>query len=218
MINPPSISQRKPLELLQCLCAFGGQAVNQDRVTDALWPAADADTADQALRTMLHRLRKLRGHAEAVRLGDRHLHLHPHWLKADCLAFDRAAHQPRLTGQACLRAALARYHGPFLDGGSASWALGFRGRRQAHCLRMAEPLGTLLEDRADWRAALQRCASARDVEPLAEGLLRRLMAAPVRLRQGADALAAHQRCRQLLKMQGVRLAAETEALVRQLMR
>lgn len=211
-------AQRKPLELLKCLCAFGGQTVNQDRITDALWPAAEGDAADQALRTTLHRLRKLLRHEQAVRLEGRHLHLDPQWLWADCLVFDRAAHHPRLTDEACLRAALSRYRGPFLDGESASWALGFRGRLHAHFLRMAERLGTLLEERGDWRAALQCYAGAIEIEPLAEGLHRRLMTAHARLGQGAEALAAYERCRQLLLMlQGVRPAPETEALFQQLM-
>ena len=211
-------AQRKPLDLLKILCAFGAHAVNQDRVTDALWPVAEGDAADQALRTTLHRLRKLLKHEEAVRLEDRHLSLDPRWLWADCLAFDRAAHHPQLTGEATLRAALNRYRGPFLDGESAPWALGFRGRLHAQFMRMAERLGTLLEERDDWRAALQCYVGAVEVEPLAEGLHRRLMAAHARLGQGAEALAAYERCRQLLLMlQGARPAPETDALFRQLM-
>ena len=65
--------QHMPLELLKCLCAFGGYSVNQDRITKVLWPEAKADAAEQALNTTLHRLRKLLQQERALRLEDRHI-------------------------------------------------------------------------------------------------------------------------------------------------
>ena len=84
-------AQRKPLELLQCLCAFGGEAVAQDRIADALWPEAEGDAAKQALRTTLHRLRKLLQHKQAVRLENRQLDLDPGSVWVDSTAFERIA-------------------------------------------------------------------------------------------------------------------------------
>ena len=208
-------AQRKPLELLKCLCAFGGRAVNQDRVTDALWP--DSDAADQALRTTLHRLRKLLRHEQAVRLEDRHLHLDPRYVWADCLAFDRAAHHPRMGDRACLQCALNRYRGPFLHGESAPWALAFRERLRAHYMSMAERLGTLLEQAGDWAGAVECYLRAIEVEPVAESFYRRLMNAYASLGRRAEALAVYQRCRQsLLTRLGVSPTQETQALHRQL--
>jgi hypothetical protein len=96
--------------------------INQDLVTDLLWPDSEGDAADQALRTTVHRLRKLLQHERALRLEDRLLHLDPRYVWADCLAFDRTAHHPQLADRDSLQRAFDRYRGPFLDGDSASRA------------------------------------------------------------------------------------------------
>lgn len=217
-LRSPGKAQHKPLELLKCLCAFGGQAVNQDRVTDALWPDTDGDAADQVLRTTLHRLRKLLRHDAAVRLEDRHLRLDPHIVWADCLAFDRAARQaPAALDKAHLQRALNRYRGAFLDGESAPWALACRDRLHARFLSLAERLGVLLEAERDWPGTLQCCLQVIELEPTAEGAYRRLMRAHAQQGQRAEALDAYRRCRQtLLSRQGVGPSAETQAVYRQL--
>jgi DNA-binding SARP family transcriptional activator len=44
--------------------------MQQDAVAGALWPEAEGDAARQALRTTVHRLRRLLGSAEAVLQGE----------------------------------------------------------------------------------------------------------------------------------------------------
>ena len=205
--------QSKPLELLKCLLTGGGLVVSQDRVADALWPDSEGDAADQALRTTLHRLRKLLRHEEAVRLEDRQLHLDARYLWADCLAFDRAAHHPRLADRDSLRVGLNRYRGLFLPGESAAWAVAFRDRLRAQYLRMAERLGSLLEQEGDDAVAADCYVRAIEVEPLAEIFYRRLMCTYARLERRPEALLVYQRCRQsLLSRLGVSPTAETQAL------
>jgi DNA-binding SARP family transcriptional activator len=216
-LRAPGKAQRKPLELLKCLCAFGGQAVNQDRITDALWPDSDGDAADQVLRTTLHRLRKLLRHEQAVHLEDRHLHLDRRYLWADCLVFDSAAHQPGTDDVARLQRALSCYGGPFLQGESAPWALACRERLRAHYMRMAERLGTLLEQAGDWPGAVDCYLRAIEVEPVAESFYRRLMNAYASLGRRPEALAVYQRCRQsVLSRLGISPTQETQALYREL--
>jgi LuxR family maltose regulon positive regulatory protein len=206
-------AQHKPLELLKCVCALGGQAVHQDRVADALWPDADGEAADQALRTTLHRLRKLLRNDQAVHLEDRHLSLDPRHVWADCLLFERAAHRSPAAGIADLKRALERYRGPFLPGESASWALACRHRLRAHYIGMAQTLGTLLEQDGGWSGAADCYLRAIEAEPLAEVLYQRLMAAYSRLGQRAEALLVYQRCRlALLSNLGVSPCPETQAL------
>lgn len=210
-------SQHKPLELLKCLLALGGHAVNQDRVTDALWPEGEGDAADQALRTTLHRLRKLLRHEQAVRLEDRHLHLETRWLWADCLAFDRAAHLPHLSDTTRLQRTLSRYRGPFLEGESAPWVLAFRDRLRSQFMRMSERLGELQERNGDWLGAIECYLQAIEVDPVAEGFHRRLMHAYAHQGRRSEALSVYQRCRQtLLARQGVSPAKETQELYQQL--
>jgi DNA-binding SARP family transcriptional activator len=131
-------AQLKPLELLKCLCAFGGQRVSQHRVTDLLWPDSEGDAADQALRTTLHRLRKLLQNERAVRLEDRQLYLNPEVVWADFMAFDAAELPPQAADPAALQRTLALYRGPFLAGP-------FRERLRAQHVRLAERLGAMLD-------------------------------------------------------------------------
>jgi len=58
--------QRKPLELLQALIAFGGTEVGAGKLTDALWPDSEGDAGYHALESALYRLRQLLGAPSAV--------------------------------------------------------------------------------------------------------------------------------------------------------
>ena len=59
--NFPGKAQKKPLLLLKALIALGGKDVDEERLTDILWPEADGDQAYSALTTTLSRLRQLMG-------------------------------------------------------------------------------------------------------------------------------------------------------------
>src|SRR5579859_3259172 len=59
-------AQRKPLELLQALIAFGGTEVGAHVLTDALWPDSEGDAGYHALESALYRLRQLLGSHSAV--------------------------------------------------------------------------------------------------------------------------------------------------------
>lgn len=205
--------QRKPIELLQCICAFGGSGIDQERVTDALWPDAEGDAADQALRTTLHRLRKLLGSESAVRIEGRRLSLDPGMVWTDCGAFDHITDHPALHDVRTLQQAMNRYRGVFLPGESQPWAIAFRQRLHVRYLRIAERLGSAYEEFGAWQDALECYLRAIELEPLAEALYRRLMLAYGRLEHRPEALLAYQRCRQtLLSRLGVSPAPETRAL------
>lgn len=206
-------AQHKPLELLKCLCAYGGHAIHQDRLTDILWPDAEGDAAEQALKITLHRLRKLLQHDQAVRLEDRHLSLDADYVWVDCMAFDRVAHHPDMTDRVSLQRALNRYRGPFLEGETASWALTCRDRLRAHYMSMAERFGIMLEQEGDWSGAVTCYLRAIEVEPVAESFYRRLMNSYVHLGRRAEALAVYQQCRQsLLTRLRISPCKETQAL------
>ncbi|SHN31478.1 BTAD domain-containing putative transcriptional regulator [Rhizobacter sp. OV335] len=210
-------AQRKPLELLQCLCAFGTAAVAQDRVTDALWPDAQGDAADQALRTTLHRLRKLLQHERAVQLENRQLHLDAGCVWVDGVVFERIARQVDNVDVAQLRQALQTYRGVFLPSESAAWAVAHRDHLRARFVRLVERLGGLLEHAGDHDGAVDCYLHAIEVEPGAEGFYRRLMAVYALSGRRADAIGVYQRCRlALLSRLGVSPAADTQALHQEL--
>ncbi len=190
--------QHKPLDLLKCLCAYGGRAVNQNRLIDALWPDAEGDAGEQALRTTLCRLRKLLKQDESILLEDHHLSLNPGYVWVDCLAFDRIAHRTNLTDRVSLQHALNRYRGNFLEGETSSWALAYRDRLCNHHMSLSERYGRLLEQDNNWSDAVACYAKAIEINPVAETFYCRLMNAYVHLGRRAEALAVYQRCCQSL--------------------
>ena len=88
-LHCPGKVQKKPMEMLKALIAFGGHDVTEAQITDALWPDASGDLARRALYTTLHRLRKLMGNDEAVQLHDGQLTLDSRHCWVDAWAFEK---------------------------------------------------------------------------------------------------------------------------------
>jgi DNA-binding SARP family transcriptional activator len=212
-------AQRKPIELLKCICAYGGRGVNQDRLTDALWPESGGDTAEQAFRTTLHRLRKLLKHEQAIRMEDRHVSVDLGYVWVDCVAFDREAHLLDMIDRVSLQRVLNRYLGHFLEGETSFWALTLRDRLRARYRILVERFGTMLEQDNDWPSAINCYLRAIDLEPVAEIFYRRLMSCYAQLGQRTEALSVYQRCRHsLLVRLGISPSEDTQLLYQTLIK
>lgn len=207
-------AQRKPLELLKAIVAGGGHAVADSRLTQALWPDAEGDAAQQALATTLHRLRKLLGDEASVEVEARAVSLNPSKVWVDVLAFERLAASELPASRA---AAAKLYRGAFLAGEDAAWALGPREKLKAKFLRLARELGDRLERAGEWKQACATYERALEADDLVEELYRSLMRCHLRLDQRAEALAAFRRCRDVLSVVlGLQPAAETQLLYREI--
>lgn len=191
-------AQHKPLELLKCLCAYRGRAVNQNLLTDALWPDSGGDAAEQAFRTTLHRLRKLLKYEQAIRLEDRHLFFDSNYIWVDCIAFDRIAHLPDLTDSVLLKRTLNWYHGHFLDGETSYWAVASRDRLRASYVGLVKRSGAMLEQNNNWSDAAACYLGAIEVEPLVEIFYQHLMNCYIQLGRHSEAITVYQRCRHIL--------------------
>ena len=133
-------AQKKPLELLKALIAFGGRDVSEATLADALWPEAEGDAAAQALRTTLFRLRKLIGE-DVIRRQDSRLTLDPTFCWVDCWAFERLSSDD--SGDSPMRLEKLRklHQGPFLAGtDDAPWARPMRDRLHAKWARLMRAL------------------------------------------------------------------------------
>ncbi|MEK6656811.1 MAG: hypothetical protein AABY58_05155 [Nitrospirota bacterium] len=116
--------QRKPLELLKLLIALGGNEVGLGALTDALWPDADGDAAQNSLEITLHRLRKLLGENRAVIRQEDKLTIDRRYIWVDIWALeymfgllDDAAKQGEETRQKELIEKIKKlYKGQFLSG------------------------------------------------------------------------------------------------------
>jgi tetratricopeptide (TPR) repeat protein len=121
-------AQKKPLELLKALIAFGGRDVSEARLADALWPGAEGDASAQALATTLFRLRKLIGE-QAIRRQDHRLTLDATICWVDCWAFERLSSEEAADSPQRLAKLRELHKGPFLDGADdAPWAQPMRAR------------------------------------------------------------------------------------------
>ena len=208
-------TQHKPLELLKCLCAYGGQA-SQSRLIDDLWPDSNGDAAEQALRTTLHRLRKLLNHEQSIGMKDRYLSFDPGFVWVDSLVFNRVAHLPDAT-PISIQQALDWYRGCFLEGESACWVLNFRDRLRAHYVGMTERFGTLLEQNSKWQDAAACYLKAIEAEPVAELFYHRLMICYTQLSRRTEALFTYQRLRHALRSHlGIAPSQETSLLYQKL--
>jgi LuxR family transcriptional regulator, maltose regulon positive regulatory protein len=124
--------QKRPLELLKALIAFGGLEVAETTLTDALWPDAEGDAAHEVFRVTLHRLRKLIG-TDALELKNGRLSLRSQLCYVDVWAFERllehAAQTANLPDSHRMREkAVALYTGPFLEDEEVGWAQRLRDR------------------------------------------------------------------------------------------
>jgi TolB-like protein/Tfp pilus assembly protein PilF len=218
--------QRKPLELLKTLIALGSEGVAESQLCDALWPDAEGEAAHQSLASTLHRLRKLLGPSKLA-LQDAKLSLNPEICWTDCRAFaNLLLEAERLSQAGDTEAALTRmdvalrlYRQPFLEGEfHPPEILVLRERLRGMLLRNVGELGRRLREKGDLEKALNLCQRALEADPASEELCRALMLAQRDLGRQSEAIAAYERCKEILRRQfGIDPSPETEALRRQLL-
>lgn len=216
--------QKRTLDLLRALIAFGGREVSEQKFCDALWPDADGDAARTSLKITLHRLRALIGHDAIVLRGSK-LSLDHRFCWVDTWGFEQITNQLAAAADTPAAAEGVRlgermrslYRGPFLDGEDAPYALAPRERWRATWLRSIDLVASRLQREGAPDSALAWYERGLDVEPLAEPFYQGVMRICVEHGRAAEGLAAYERLRRLLAAQlKVAPAPESEALARAL--
>ncbi len=177
----------------------------------AVWPDAEGDHAHNAFDVTLHRLRRLFDIPDLFILRDHHLSLNSALAWVDVWAFEQLVnHGARLLDRAaqpgaarqlarCDEQLLNLYQGSFLEREACQpWSLTLRERLRSKLLRYVMDAGQVWERRGESAMALRLYRKGLEVEPLAESLYQRLMLCLQACGRTGDALAAFQRCRQLL--------------------
>src|SRR5262245_41419711 len=210
--------QRKPLALLKALIAFGGRAVREDLVMDALWPEAEGDAARMALASALHRLRILLGHEQAVLRQEGQLSLDARSCWVDVWAVERllARAEAAADPQEPTRKAAGLYRGPFLDEREfelpQATALAESLRRRL--LRQLTRVGRRCEP-ANRREAADWYEEALRVDPCNEDACRSLMTTYHQLERSDEVVATYGRCRAALAaLRGHAPSPETQGLLK----
>jgi len=175
-------AQRRPLDLLKLLVAYGGEGVCAEQIAEDLWPDSEGDVALAALRTTLSRLRKLIG-AEAVLGNGGSLTLNPQVCWIDALALnqlltdssDRRQEQSVEQAQSALVEALMLYRGRFLPGDcSLPPLLSARTRLHRIVLRHLAELGQFWESTGQTAMAMELYRRGLEIDDAAENFAQKL--------------------------------------------
>jgi two-component SAPR family response regulator len=219
---------QRPFEMLQILIALGGRDVHAEHISQALWPDADGDRAQNAFDVTLHRLRQVCEVDGLLLLRERRLTLNSELAWVDAWSFERLVnHCERLLGrigevgtmEELLRSeesVLRLYQGAFLEReAQRPWAIALRERLRSKLLRHLGDAGQALEAAAAWDQAIRYYQKGLEVDPLVEVFYRRLMHCFRETDRIAEALTTFARCRAVLAAQlQITPAPDTVALYR----
>jgi ATP/maltotriose-dependent transcriptional regulator MalT/DNA-binding SARP family transcriptional activator len=167
-------AQKRPLELLKLLVAYGGEQVSESKVTDALWPRIDGDSAHRSFTSTLHRLRKLLGEDRAVTLHEGRLSLDRRYFWLDTWAFEQLAAdlesaQDSQQMEKLAERLFALYRGSFLgDDADAAWMIQTRERLRGRFSRVLARVCRLWQERGEDQRARALHEKCLEIEPLAE--------------------------------------------------
>jgi ATP/maltotriose-dependent transcriptional regulator MalT/DNA-binding SARP family transcriptional activator len=211
-------AQKKPLELLKAIIAFGGEEVSAQLLTDTLWPDAEGDLAHKSFETTLARLRRLLGSDRFIRHSNGQVTIDLLYCRVDSMELDMLleAFREAPAGQAALLCgkAIGLYKGHFLPADSSlAWTASCRETLRNRLLRAIAAAGRYLEEDGRWDRAAEYYRRGIEADDLAELFYQRLMICYSRLGSRADAVRMYNLCRDLLRSGlGIEPSAETEAI------
>ncbi|MFN0299687.1 MAG: BTAD domain-containing putative transcriptional regulator [Burkholderiales bacterium] len=216
-------AQRRVLDLLKAIIAFGGAGVGREQLAAALWPDSDGAGALNVLEVTLYRLRKLLGRDDAIRLEHGEVSLDRSVVWVDTLAFERLVVAAGRMGVGnggiedaahAAEKAMRLYYGPFLRFEEESaWQLPYQERLRSQFRRL------MMLVARHWPAsrAIDALERAIEIDPAAEELHRRLMTLLAEGGRQAEGVEAYQRCERVLRATlGVVPSAETRAVLQRL--
>jgi LuxR family transcriptional regulator, maltose regulon positive regulatory protein len=194
--------QKRTLELLQAIIAFGGADVSSGALTDALWPDSDADAGYHALESGVYRLRQLLGESGAVIMARGKVSLDRNYFWVDMWALEKEL--PGWDGNrsdAAERFARIRrlYVGHFLENESDKpWTFKTRQLLHDRFLRSIREVARIYENQRLWQEAANIYQSGIELDGMAEDLYRGLMICHRELGEHTEVLQIYGRCRDLL--------------------
>ena len=199
--------------------------LNRDRVLDrtevafALWPASSDAQALTNLRRELHALRVALPDADRLLAVERRtIGWRPDGpFRLDVAGFEEAVERAAEDGVDALRAAASMYRGDLLPSAYDDWIEPHRVRLRTKMLETLESLAVALEDRRDYRAAMEPLRRLVAIDPLVESHYQALMRLAALLGDRAAGLRAYHACVSALRDElGVEPTSETRAAYQRL--
>jgi LuxR family maltose regulon positive regulatory protein len=232
IVEFPAKAQKRPMDFLKVLIAYGGKQVSEERITEALWPRIDGDSAHRSFSTTLHRLRRLLGEDKAIVLREGRVSLDQQYWWVDTWAFEHLAEEItaslKLPASSVDFAALKRladeilaiYCGPFMgEGAEESWYFNLKERLRNRFVRCIGEVNNRLEQVGQWDEAVDYYHRSIEVDPLAEGTYRHLMLCYQKLGRRAEGMETYNQCRKTLRAAlGVEPSVETKGIYEELCR
>ena len=191
--------QKKPLDLLKVLVAFGSTDVSEERIIDALWPETAGDLAHKSFEMALQRLRKLIGRDTVVLLKNGQVSLDGRQCRVDVRAFESAV-QRADHGNSRLEKTLQAYRGHFLPADTRHpWSSVTRERLRSKFLRLVTKAGEQYEQDGEWKRAVDCFERGLEKDPACEEFYQHLMICHDKLGNRAEAAKTFHRCRSALR-------------------
>ena len=200
-------AQKKPLELLKVLIAYGGIEVSVEQIIDALWYEADGDMAHSAFSTTLNRLRNLISIKDAIRLQAGKIALDQNYCWVDVWAFDRTLNEAEALWAksqkeeviALYEKAISTYKGHFLaEETEESWMIPLRERLKNRFLNAILKLGKCREEEGAFEKAIECYKNGLAADSLEEQFYQRLMLCYENLGHHAEAIKVYRLCKDTL--------------------
>jgi two-component SAPR family response regulator len=238
--------QKKPLEMLKVLISFGSKDVGEERISDALWPDADGDTARLSFKTTLHRLRQLMGNEEFIQVKEGRISLDRHTCWVDVWAFETLAehveslrreiesagqipslHNPKTEKYVhLLEKAVAMYHSHYLGNESdRPWAASFKERLKNKSLHIVTLLGDYWTKQQPARPqsamtkAIECYQRGIEIDDVAEEFYQKLMICYGKLGRKTEVAKVYKLCRDtLIASLGVEPSQETNEIYRNIIK
>jgi two-component SAPR family response regulator len=222
-------AQRKVLELLKAIIAYGGRSVDVPLLASMIWPEANGDAAQSSFDITLHRLRKLLRSGDSVLVADRKVSLNASHIWVDAIEFSRLVRigldwlvpsYPPPTPKSLVvltHRVLDLYRADFLvQEEPQPWTIIARDKLRSQWLRFVTGVGQMLMQTNQLDLAITLYHRALESDPLAEELYRQLMRCYQRAGRHTEAVGVYRRCRDMLSiLLGVAPADGTTVIYRE---
>jgi len=222
-------AQRKVLELLKAIIAYGGRSVDVPLLASMIWPESNGDAAQSSFDITLHRLRKLLRSADSVLVADRKVSLNTGRIWVDAIEFSRLVRTgldwlvpsyPPPTPEALIvltHRVLDIYRADFLiQEEPQPWTIIARDKLRSQWLRFVTGVSQMLMQRNELDLAITLYHRALESDPLAEELYRQLMRCYQKAGRHNEAVGVYRRCRDMFSiLLGVAPADGTTVIYRE---
>ncbi len=217
--------QKKPLELLKTIIAFGSRDVSEARLMEALWPNSEGDMARQNLKSTVYRLRKVL-ELDVLQWCEGKVSLDARYCWVDVWTLERFLNNAldvstneltKLKGN--VKQLDKLYPGAFLQGEEAAYVLSLRERLRSKVLRLLTQIAEHFAQQDACDLAIATYKKGLEIEVLVEPFYLGIMQCQQAQGHIAEALSTYEHYRQVvLHGLGVEPSPEIAALAKSLHR